>query len=341
MKLNASVSTAPSRELADTAAQLDHAGAHAFNFAELMHDPFLGVATAAPGATQLHFGTAIALAFTRSPTTLAHTANDLQTLTGGRFVLGLGPQIRPHIERRFGLVWDRPVQRLKEVVLAMRAVWQAWDSGEPLKFEGEVFNLSLMPPAFSPKAAPQGPPPVYLAAVGPKMAEVAGEVADGLFVHAFTTADYVRNVLVPAVERGLARSGRKRNDFQFCLSAFIADTTAAESVAEAREQARSSVAFYASTPDYKGVLDQHGLGELQPKLRQMTREGAWDTMAAEIDDEVLDLFCVSGGPAEMCEGFNSRWNGLVDQISLPVEYWLRHADNAEWKTGSAKLIDGS
>lgn len=341
MKLNASASTAPTGELSDIAARLDYAGAHGFYLAELMHDPFLGVATAAGGASNLHFGTSIALAFTRSPTTLAYIANDLQALTGGRFILGLGSQIRPHIERRFGLTWDRPVQRLKEVVLAMRAVWRAWETGEPLKFEGKVFDLSLMSPAFSPELAPHGAPPVYLAAVGPKMAEIAGEVADGLFVHAFTTADYVRNVLFPAVERGLARSGRSRSDFQLCLSAFIADTAAEESAEEAREQARNSVAFYASTPDYKGVLDQHGLGELQPKLRQMTREGAWERMAAEIDDEVLDLFCIAGDPAEMCSGFASRWSGLVDQISLPVDYWLRHADNTDWKAGSARLINAN
>jgi probable F420-dependent oxidoreductase len=340
VKLNASASTAPSPELADTAARLEDAGAHGFYFAELMHDPFLGLAVAAPGASGLHFGTSIALAFTRSPTALAYTANDLQTLTGGRFVLGLGTQIRPHIERRFGLTWDRPVQRLREVVLAMRAVWRAWETGEKLKFEGDIFQLSLMPPAFTPKAAPAGPPPVYLAAVGPHMAELAGEVADGLFVHAFTTADYVRDVLVPAVERGLARSGRGRSDFQLCLSAFIADTTEGPSPAAAREQARSSVAFYASTPDYKGVLDQHGLGDLQPKLRQMTREGAWDRMGAQISDEMLDLFCISGDPGELGEGFARRWSGLVDQLSLPVEYWLRHADNPDWQAGSARLIDG-
>jgi len=340
MKLSASASVAPSRDLAGIAARLDHAGAHGFHFAELMHDPFLDVAMAAPGSERLHFGTAIALAFTRSPTTLAYIGNDLQTATGGRFVLGLGTQIRPHIERRFGLTWDRPVQRFREVVLAMRAVWRAWETGEKLKFEGEVFNLSLMTPAFTPEPAPSGPPPVHLAAVGPHMAELAGEVADGLLIHAFTTADYVRNVLLPAVERGLARSGRKRSDFQLCLSAFIADTSGEASPAEARSQARNSVAFYASTPDYKGVLDQHGLGNLQPRLRQMTREGAWEAMAAEISDEVLDLFCISGDPAQMCEGFAKRWSGLVDQVSLPVEYWLRHESNADWKAGSARLIDG-
>jgi probable F420-dependent oxidoreductase len=335
MKLNASASTPPRRELADIAARLDHAGAHGFYFAELMHDPFLDVALAAPGSQQLNYGTAIALAFTRSPTTLAYIGNDLQAATGGRFVMGLGTQIKPHIERRFGLTWDRPVQRFRETVLAMRAVWEGWATDGKLSFEGEIFNLSLMTPAFTPEPAPGGPPPVYLAAVGPQMAELAGEVADGLFVHAFTTADYVRNVILPAVERGLAKSGRKRADFKLCLSAFIADTTQPD----ADPQARSSVAFYASTPDYVGVLEQHGLEGLQPKLRQMTREGQWEAMAGEIGDEVLDLFCISGDPAELSARMGDRWSGLVDEVSIPVEYWLRHADNAEWKAGSARLMD--
>ena len=337
MKLNASASTPPRRELAETAARLGDAGAHGFYFAELMHDPFLDVALAAPGSLQLHYGTSIALAFTRSPTTLAYIGNDLQAATGGRFVMGLGTQIRPHIERRFGLTWDRPVQRFRETVEAMRAVWDAWATDGKLKFEGDIFNLSLMTPAFSPEPAPGGPPPVYLAAVGPQMAELAGEVADGLFIHAFTTADYVRNVIQPAVEKGLAKAGRSRAEFQLVLSAFIADSTQPDADA----QARSSVAFYSSTPDYKGVLDLHGLGDLQPKLRQMTREGQWDAMAEEIGDEVLDLFCISGDPAELCERMRARWCGLVDQVSLPVEYWLRHAGNPDWKSGAARLMESS
>ncbi|MEZ5734239.1 MAG: TIGR03617 family F420-dependent LLM class oxidoreductase [Novosphingobium sp.] len=341
MKLNAAHSTAPARDLTDLAARLDDAGCHGLFFAEIAHDPFLATAIAATAETGLTLGTSIALAFTRSPTTLAYTAHDLNAATGGRFVLGLGPQVKTHIERRFGLEWREPVQRLREVVLAMRAVWNCWEEGGPLDFGGELYRLSLMPPAFRPEKTGHGAPPVYLAAVGPKMAEVAGEVADGLFVHAFSTPDYVRNVLLPAIERGLARSGRSRADFQICYSAFIADTTAAESPAAAREQARGSVAFYASTPDYRRVLDQHGIGELQPRLRQMTREGAWDRMAAEISDEVLELFCTSGAPAELCEGLGQRWGDLVDQISLPVDYWLRHAENSEWQTASAALMASS
>lgn len=319
------------------AGRLEDAGCDGFYLAELGHDPFPGVAVAATGTAVMSLGTSIALAFTRSPTTLAYTAHDLQTASGGRFVMGLGPQVRPHIERRFGLTWDRPVARLREVVLAMRAVWAAWESGGPLKFAGEIYNLSLMPPVFRPEKTLYSAPPVYLAAVGPKMAEVAGEVADGLFVHAFATPLYVREVLLPAIERGLARSGRSRADFQISYPAFIADTTSAESVEAARAQARASVAFYASTPNYRRVLDVHGLGELQPKLQQMTRDGEWEKMAGQIDDEVLNLFCTTGEPGELSEELGRRWGDLADQISLNVDFWERHRGSAEWRAGLDQL----
>lgn len=337
MKLNATGSYAPGRELADIAARLEDTGCHGLYLAEIAHDPFLGVAWAAGRAPRLAYGTSIALGFTRSPTALAYAAHDLAQATGGKFVLGLGPQVRPHIERRFGLTWSEPLQRMRETVLAIRAVWRCWESGEPLDFRGEIFNLSLMPPAFRPDALQHASPPIYLAAVGPKMAEVAGDVADGLFVHAFATPAYVREVLLPAVECGLARSGRPRVDFQICYSPFIADATAAETPAEAREQARNGVAFYASTPDYRRVLEQHGLGELQPRLRQMTRDGEWAKMAGQISDEVLDLFCAYGMPGEIGAALGQRWGGIADQISLPADFWLHHSREAEWESALAAL----
>jgi probable F420-dependent oxidoreductase len=337
MKLNAAHSVAPTRYVAGLATRLEGAGCDGLYFADLSHDALLGAAVAATGTCRMAIGTSISLAFTRSPTALAYAAHDLNTANEGRFVLGLGPQVRPHIERRFGFAWSEPVQRMRETVLALHAVWDCWREGGPLNFQGEIFQLSLMPPAFRPEKTPWGGPPVYLAAVGPKMAELAGQVADGLFIHAFATESYVRNVLLPAVERGLVSSGRTREDFQLVYSAFIADTTAAESPALAREQARASVAFYASTPDYVRVLDQHGLGELQPLLRQMTREGNWTKMPGEISDEVLDMFCVTGAPEEIGAGLKARWGGLVDQISLNVDFWERHGESREWQEAAAKL----
>jgi len=340
MKLNATHSVAPSRDLVRLAANLEHAGCDGFNFADLSHDALLAASVAATGTTRMAIGTAIALAFTRSPTALAYAGHDLNRACEGRFVMGLGPQVRPHIERRFGFAWSEPVKRMRETVLAMRAVWACWQEGGALDFRGDIFNLSLMPPAFRPEATEWGGPPVYLAAVGPKMAELAGEVADGLFVHAFATPAYVREQLLPAVERGLARSGRSRAQFQLVYSAFIADSTAAADPRAARAQARNSVAFYASTPDYRRVLEQHGLADLQPRLREMTRIGAWSDMAGEIGDEVLDLFCVGGTPAEIAAGLGERWGGLVDQISLGIDFWLRHGETQEWQDAAARLRGG-
>jgi probable F420-dependent oxidoreductase len=337
MKLNAAHSAAPTRDVADLAARLEAAGCDGLYFADLSHDALLGAAVAATRTACMAVGTSIALAFTRSPTALAYAAHDLNAASEGRFVLGLGPQVRPHIERRFGFSWSEPVKRMRETVLALRALWDCWQGGGPLDFRGEIFQLSLMPPAFRPEPTAWGGPPIYLAAVGPKMAELAGEVADGLFVHAFATPAYVRELLLPAIARGLARTGRDRAGFELVYSAFIADTTAAESPAAARAQARQSVAFYASTPDYRRVLDQHGLGDLQPKLRRMTREGAWAAMAGEIGDDVVDLFCVTGTPGEIGEGLRQRWSGLVDQISLGTDFWQRHADDREWHVAAAKL----
>jgi probable F420-dependent oxidoreductase len=333
MKLNAVISSAPTRDLAGLAARLEGEGCDGLYFAELGHDPFLGAAVAAGGTSTMAIGTGIALAFTRGPVPLAYTAHDLNTASNGNFVLGLGPQVKTHIERRFGMVWGEPVKRLRETVLAIRAVWDAWASGGPLAFKGDFYKLSLMPPNFRPEPSPHAPPPICLAAVGPKMSEMAGEVADGLFIHAFATPAYVQGVILPAVERGLATSGRSRKDFQLIYSGFIADTANPKALGEAR----SGVAFYASTPDYRGVLDQHGLGDLQPRLQQMTREGKWADMAALITDEVLDLFCVSGSPDAIGAGLAERWGGLADQISLNVDYWNGHRDNKLWTDAVARL----
>jgi probable F420-dependent oxidoreductase len=333
MKLNAVISSAPTRDLAALAARLEGSMCDGLYFAELGHDPFLGAAVASTGTSRLTLGTGIALAFPRGPVPLAYTAHDLNTGSGGNFVLGLGPQVRAHIERRFGMVWAEPVARMRELVLAIRAVWACWASNGPLAFDGAFYKLNLMPPNFRPEPTSFAPPPICLAAVGPKMSEMAGEVADGLFIHAFATPAYVRNVILPAVERGLAKSGRTRKDFQLIYSGFIADSADPGALASAR----SSVAFYASTKDYRGVLDQHGIGDLQPKLQQMTREGKWQEMAALISDEVLDLFCVSGAPDAIGEGLASRWTGLADQISLDVGYWNTHQASPLWTAAVEKL----
>ena len=336
MRLNAAVQGVPLLELRELVANLERAGCHGAYFAEISHDPFLAVA-ASVGATRMTLGTGIALAFPRGPTSLAYVAHDLTVATGGAFVLGLGPQVRAHVERRFGIEWGQPVKRMGEVVHAIRAIWDCWESDSDLRFDGEFYRLSLMPPAFRPEPSPYPTAPIYLVAVGPAMARLAGEVADGLFVHAFSTPSYVRRVILPAVEEGLALSGRTRKDFQLCYSAFVAHGTTAADVDEARREMRRGVAFYASTPDYRRVLEIHGVGDLQPRLQRMAKDGAWERMAGEISDEVLDLFCISGDADELCGQIRERWGGVVDQISLPCGVWTAHMDDTAWIAATADL----
>jgi probable F420-dependent oxidoreductase len=339
MKLNAAVHDGALGHLPHTAAALQRAGCQGMFFAEISHDPFLGAA-AVGATTEMTVGTAIALAFPRGPTLLAYTAHDLAAATQGRFVLGLGPQVQPHIERRFGLQWSSPVKRMRELVLAIRSIWDCWATGGDLWFEGDIYRLSLMPPAFRPEPTAYPTVPIYLAAVGPAMARLAGEVADGVVLHAFSTPLYVREVILPCIEEGRRAAGRTSDGFQVLYSPFVAHRTATTELAEAREAMRRPLAFYASTPDYRRVLDVHGLAELQPRLRRLTREGQWERMGHEISDEVLDLFCISGGPDDLCGDMARRWDGLADQISLPVDLWLSHLDDPAWGRALGELAGG-
>jgi probable F420-dependent oxidoreductase len=279
------------------------------------HDPFLPLAVAAEHTTRVRLTTAIAIAFARNPMLCAYLANDLQLLSGGRFVLGLGTQIRPHIEKRFGQPWSRPNARMREFVRAMRAIWRSWDTGERLQFRGEIYTHTLMTPFFSPGPNPHGRPPIVLAGFGPAMIAVAGEVADGWIVHPLNTPAYVEAVGLPALARGLARSGRGRGDVEIaCQTIAMIGSTDAE-VAAARMKARGQIAFYGSTPEYRVMLDHHGWGHLQPELNRMTKQGQWGEMMALVGDDMLDAIGVSGRPAEVGRRLRAR-NAWADRTSL-------------------------
>lgn len=305
---------------ADGARRAEEEGYAAVWGSETSHDPFLPLALAAEHTTRLELGTGIAVAFARNPMTVASTAWDLNAYSRGRFLLGLGSQIKPHIEKRFSMPWSHPAPRMREFVSAMRAIWACWQDGTPLQFRGEYYRHTLMTPFFSPPPNQYGAPRVFLAAVGPAMTRVAGEVADGLLVHGFTTVRYLREVTLPAVESGLAASGRSRAGFQLSYPIFVVTGDTDEQLAEAASGTRKQLAFYASTPAYRAVLDLHGWGELQPTLNALSKQGRWDDMADLVPPEVLDAFAVVGEPDEVPALITERVGQLVDRVSLYTPY---------------------
>jgi len=281
------------------------------------HDPFLQLVPAAEHTARVEIMTAIAIAFARNPMVCAYMANDLQLLSRGRFVLGLGTQIRPHIEKRFSQPWSRPNARMREFVRAVRAIWRAWETGERLEFRGEFYTHTLMSPFFNPGPNPFGPSKIFLAGFGPAMVRVAGEVADGWFVHPLHSPSYVRSVALPALEQGFARAGRSRAGYEIACQTITMVGSNDEEIARARMKARGQIAFYGSTPSYKVMLDHHGWGDLQPQLNRMSKQGQWGEMMALITDEMLDVVGVSGTPAHVARRLRER-NDFADRTLLTL-----------------------
>jgi probable F420-dependent oxidoreductase len=295
--------------------------------AETSHDPFLPLLLTAEHTERLEIGTGIAVAFARNPMTVAQIGWDLQEYSGGRFMLGLGSQIKPHITRRFSMPWSHPAARMREFVQAMHAIWACWNDGTRLDFDGDFYSHTLMTPFFNPGPNPHGVPRVFLAAVGEKMTEVVGEVCDGMLVHGFTTERYLREVTMPALARGADAGGRAVEDIELSLPAFVVTGVDDESTAAAAAAVRGQIAFYGSTPAYRGVLELHGWGDLQPELNRLSKEGRWDDMGAAIDDEVLETFAVVAEPDQVAAELRARWGGLIDRVSfyapfaVPLGFW--------------------
>jgi probable F420-dependent oxidoreductase len=288
--------------------------------AETSHDPFLPLVLAAEHTERIELGTGIAVAFARNPMSLAVLANDLQTLSEGRFMLGLGSQIKPHIEKRFSMTWSHPAPRMRELIMAIRAIWASWSERSRLAFRGVFYRHTLMTPMFDPGPNPFGNPRIFLAAVGEKMTEVAGEVADGMLAHGFTTERYLREVTVPALERGLAIGGRVRADVQISYPGMVV-TGADEAGFEAAAKAvRTQLAFYGSTPAYRPVFELHGWGDLQSELNTLSKRGAWDEMALLIDDEMLNTFAVVGEIDDIAGQVRRRFEGIVDRFNFYAPY---------------------
>src|ERR1017187_92408 len=278
MKIDGGIGFDPSG-IAEAAKRAEANGYDGVGSAETGHDPFLPIAVGAAATTTLEFGTGIAVAFARNPMSLAVLANDLQTLSKGRFMLGLGSQIKPHIEKRFSMPWSHPAPRMRELIRAIRAIWTSWSDGSRLAFRGEYYRHTLMTPMCDPGPNPFDAPRIFLAGVGEKMTEVAGEVADGLLAHGFTTERYLREVTVPALERGLAASGRVRSDVEISYPAMVVTGPDEAGFATAAKAVKTQLAFYGSTPAYRPVLELHGWGDLQTELNTLSKRGAWDAMA--------------------------------------------------------------
>lgn len=335
MKVDAGIGT-DLRKVPGQVAAIERSGYDGVRTAEMNHDPFFPLLLAAEHSEKLELITSIAVAFARSPMILANIGHDLNAYSKGRFTLGLGSQIKPHITKRFSMQWGAPAAQMRELVLAMRAIWANWYEEKPLEFVGEYYRHTLMTPAFTPENRDYGAPKVILAAVGKHMTEVAGEVADGLIIHPFSTLPYIEAVTLPAIERGLAKSGRSRKNFEISYSCFVVTGRTEEEFQSAKKAAKERIAFYGSTPAYKGVLDAIGVGELQGELNTMSKQGRWKEMGTLITDQILDQFGVVGEPKEIAPQMLSRYGSFTDRTSasFPV------ADDAEREAIIAQLRGG-
>lgn len=303
-------------------AELESAGYDGANTYETKHNPFLPLALAARSTSTLRLGTAIAIAFARTPMLLATSARDLQDLSGGRFTLGLWSQIRPHITRRYSMPWSRPADRMREMVQAIRAIWDAWDGIAPLDFRGEFYTHTLMPPAFDPGPHQHGRARIHVAGVGPRMVAVAGEVADGLIAHPFASRRSLEELVLPALG-----DARRREGFQVVVVVMLATGDEGPDLDEAIATVRGQLAFYGSTPAYAPVLELHGWGDLHPRLNALSKQGRWADMAALVPDELVETIAVVGRRHEIAPLVVARVAGLADAVSLEC---TRRPDSAHF-----------
>jgi probable F420-dependent oxidoreductase len=303
-------------DAAERARRLEEIGIDGVFTFEGPHDVFTPLVLAAAATTELELTTNVAIAFPRNPVQLAHQAYDLQLLSRGRFTLGLGTQVRAQVERRYGAAFERPVARMRELVAALRAIFSSWEHGEALDFRGEFTSHTLMPPLFNPGPHPFGMPAIALGGLGPQMVRLAAEVADGVLVMPFNTAAHFRERTLPAIAEGLARGGRSRTDLTVTGEVIVCCGRDEAELDAAREAGRWLIAFYASTPSYRPVLEVEGWEDLQPELRTLTKTGRWEEMQEVIDDTVLTTLAAVGTPEEVAREVSARFGGLVDRIGF-------------------------
>ena len=322
MKLDAGLGTGGKylKEIGRTARAAEEMGFAGLWTSETKHDAFLPLAIAANETQEIELGTSVAIAFSRSPMETAQTAWDLQDLSEGRFVLGLGTQVKAHITRRFSMPWDRPAARLREYILALRAIWESFQTEGPLRFEGEFYRHTLMSPFFNPGPIEHPEIPVYIAGVNTRLARLAGETCDGFHVHPFHSPEYVRRTVKPAIADGAEGSGRNPEKVVLATTAFVISGENEEEITEQRESIRSQISFYASTPTYRTVLEAHGWEEVGERLGTMAREKKWREMPALVTDEMLAAFAVEAAPDEIGPALKERYEGLIDRVALYVPF---------------------
>ena len=316
MRVESGIPTEDWRKVAEAAGRAEAVGYQGLITADIASDPFIPLGIAATATERIGLGTGIVVAFPRSPMTIAQVAWDLHAQSGGRFHLGLGSQVKGHIERRFSTPWTAPVPRMREYVESLRAIWSCWEHGEKLDYQGEHYRFTLMTPEFSPKPNGLAPIRVSIAAVGPAMLKLAGRVCDGVRLHGFATRKYLEQVALPQVEAGLSASGRKREDFEIWGGGFIATGETDEEVAKEMDWVRYRLAFYGSTRSYHGVLACHDEIELGMKLHAMSKRGEWDQMAAEISDDLVRIFAAVGRHDELPAAVAERFGGVSDTVAL-------------------------
>lgn len=320
MKLDTGLAAATLKDVPEAARAAEEAGFDGVWTAETAHDAYLPLAIAAEHTRTLKLGTSIAVAFPRSPLAHAMLAWDLQALSGGRFMLGLGTQVRAHNERRFGIKWEKPVKRLREMIQVIRASWDTFQNNARPSFKGEFYEFTLMTPFFNPGPIDHPEIPIYIAGVNELMCRLAGEQCDGFHVHPFHSVKYLNEMVLPNIEQGAKKSGRSASACKLSTSAFVVVGDSAEERRKMAAPAKQQIAFYASTPQYKAVLDAHGWGDTQAKLNDKARSGDWGGMADLITDEMLDVFAVTGTWDEIAGRIKAKYDGLLDRVGFYVPY---------------------
>ncbi len=323
MKIDVAVLAPNLLDIPELARFAEQVGFDALWTSETQHDAFLPLALAAEHTSRIELGTSIAVAFSRSPTALAHIAWDLANASRGRFILGLGTQVKAHIERRFGMVWEAPAPKLREMILAIRAVWNSWQGDGTVNFRGDFYKITLMTPFFNPGPIDHPQVPIYIAGVNEHLCRVAGELCQGFHVHPFHTSTYIREIVLPNIERGLRQAGRTRADIQLSSAIFVA-TDDAE-----REAVRAQISFYASTPTYRTVLEVHGWGDAAEKLSQLAARKRWDDMPALITDQMLNEAAIVAPQAELAARIQERYSGLLDRVTLYAPFTLD--EETKWR----------